>query len=794
VLDPANERELELIRRHLATVLQNPDDQIISSVVEEDTAFGPENQGLPEAEKRKRVDEALKRTGLENHRQQPVRSLSGGERQRLALAGVLALDTKIIVLDEAVSMLDPKGRDDFLELLDELSAAGKTIIQVTHSLEEASFCSRCLALYKGRLVFDGTPEELLKNPELENWGFALPEAVKVFQSFSSGVSLFSMDAGIAADQIAVALEARVKIVRNAVPAVTEKVTTAESAAVTGNVAASEKAVVSFINASHRYSPAFPGGMTDVSFDAAPGELIALIGRSGSGKSTVLKHINALLLPKEGSVFVLDKDTLDRETRLAALRMNAALSIQSPESALFERYVADDVAYGPRNGNCTGGELVRRVKAAMEKTGLPFKEFGDREIRTLSGGEKRRAAIAGTAAMESRILLLDEPLAGLDGFHQKKILDLIHSFRLAGKTVIISTHSMETAVLADKVAVMAAGKLAAFGTPREIFGPGWNPLWGLSLPWVTAVSRNLAARGYITAGVPLVAEELLSCLQGLSVPSASPPRQHLPDSSNGRHCRIQRGVQDNGRRRTARRPKTGVEFFKNVSFGEFLDRPSFLRDLGAARKLTLLCILAAAVLAVPHLLVPLSVLFVIVIVGFIGGRIGPKHLLNGLIPIAPCLAILVFLQFLFSWPDDQSVRLLVWGHFSLTVNELNRVASLACRLAALTTLQALYTAVTPLRDMLKVIQKGLSPLSRIGLPVRDISLSLGIALRFVPVLIEEAERIVTAQISRGGGYNGKGRIRAALAMIVPLFLRALERAETLANAIVLRHYRTDGQKQ
>jgi len=786
-LDPSNEEELEQIRRRLATVLQNPDDQIISSVVEEDTAFGPENQGLDEAEKQKRVDAALKRTGLEKHREQPIRFLSGGERQRLALAGALALDTEIIILDEAVSMLDPKSRDDFLKLLDELSAAGKTIIQVTHSLEEASCCNRCLALYKGRLVFDGTPDELLKNPELENWGFTLPEAVIFFRSFSSGFSLFSIDAGKAAAEIAAVLETGAGLALNtgafhpAGPqAFVENTAIADNAAASGNAA-----IISFINASHRYSSVFPSGMSGVSFDAMPGELIALVGRSGSGKTTVLKHINALLLPTEGRVIVLNKDTLDRKTCLAALRMKAALSIQNSESALFERYVADDVAYGPRNGNCTGEELVHRVKAAMENTGLPFKEYADREICTLSGGEKRRAALAGTAAMESEILLLDEPMAGLDGFHQKKILDLIFSFCRSGKTVIISTHSMEIAALADKVAVMADGKLAAFGTPGEIFGSRWDPLWGLSLPWVTEVSRNLTERGYIPAGVtPLTTEELLSCLQNVYPPPETV--HHRTDEYSG----VQRGERYSVQRRTARHPKTGIEFFRNIPFGEFFDQPSFLRNLGAGWKLMLLCILACITLAVPHLFIPLGIMITVNIAGVIGGKISLKPLLKNLIPIVPCLVILAFFQFLFSWPGDRSVRLLVLGPFSLTMDELNHAVSLACRLAALTTLLSLYTAVTPLRETLKAIQRGLSPLARIGLPVRDISLSIGIALRFVPVLTEEAERIVTAQISRGGGYNGRKRIRAAIAMIVPLFLRALERAETLANAMVLRHYRTD----
>ena len=156
-------------------VLQNPDDQIISSVVEEDAAFGPENLGLSGAELEERVRWALGRCNLNHLKKRAPRFLSGGEKQRLALAGALAMKTPVLALDEAVSMLDPRGREDFLSLLDELSGEGKTILHITHSLEEAFRCRRALVLHRGRLVFDGPPAELLPlGRELEEWGFVLP--------------------------------------------------------------------------------------------------------------------------------------------------------------------------------------------------------------------------------------------------------------------------------------------------------------------------------------------------------------------------------------------------------------------------------------------------------------------------------------------------------------------------------------------------------------------------------------------------------------------------------------------
>jgi energy-coupling factor transporter transmembrane protein EcfT len=156
-----------------------------------------------------------------------------------------------------------------------------------------------------------------------------------------------------------------------------------------------------------------------------------------------------------------------------------------------------------------------------------------------------------------------------------------------------------------------------------------------------------------------------------------------------------------------------------------------------------------------------------------------------------MGVLAFFQLVFSWPGDLSPVLLSLGLLSVTMDELNRSLALLCRYGALMTLLSLYTALTPLRESLRAIGRALAPLSRFGIPGGDIALAIGIALRFVPVLTEEAERIVTAQLSRGGG---KGRVRTALAMAAPLLLRALERSETLARAMVLRLYHRDKKRR
>ncbi|MDR1929465.1 MAG: ATP-binding cassette domain-containing protein, partial [Treponema sp.] len=350
-LDPGDESALEGIRRLLGTVLQNPDDQIISSVVEEDVAFGPENLGLRGEELRLRVDKVLDLCDLGALRQRPVRFLSGGERQRLALAGALALDTGGIILDEAVSMLDPAGREAFLKLLERLNGEGKTIIQITHSLEEALRCKRCLVLSGGVLVFDGPPWDLMEREELEEWGFSLPESIRALRLlFASPAAagdfrVRCLDPEETAEEISRLKglpEFREKAARFTGPPPARTPTPLRE---TPPPSAQVPQTLRFEAASHNYLegtglavPAMEN--VDLEIPSGAGLTVALIGRSGSGKSTVLKHINALLLPGSGRVIVLGEDTLDRRVNLPALRSRVSLSVQNPESALFETYTAD----------------------------------------------------------------------------------------------------------------------------------------------------------------------------------------------------------------------------------------------------------------------------------------------------------------------------------------------------------------------------------------------------------------------------------------------------------------------
>ncbi|MDR2182076.1 MAG: energy-coupling factor transporter transmembrane protein EcfT [Treponema sp.] len=241
----------------------------------------------------------------------------------------------------------------------------------------------------------------------------------------------------------------------------------------------------------------------------------------------------------------------------------------------------------------------------------------------------------------------------------------------------------------------------------------------------------------------------------------------------------------------RRRRGGGESFRAISLGQFLDRPSSLRSLRAGVKLPLLFAVGLAAIAGPHHLFPLGVLAGVLAAGRAAGRVGPFILLGGLRSAAPYLAFIIFVQTAFTWSGDTSGIVFKLGFYSITRGELSRSLSLVLRLLALMSSLTLYGAVTPLRETLRALTRFLKPLSRIGIPGGDIAMTIAIALRFVPVLTGEARRITAAQLSRGGGsdFPGPARLRAAAGVLLPLFLRALERSERLAEAMILRCYQS-----
>ncbi|GAV15853.1 energy-coupling factor transporter ATPase [Paenibacillus sp. NAIST15-1] len=225
--------------------------------------------------------------------------------------------------------------------------------------------------------------------------------------------------------------------------------------------------------SHTYMKGTPfqhDALYDVYFHAKPGECVAIIGHTGSGKSTLIQHLNGLLLPQAGQVNVLGHELSESKRSLSEIRRQVVVLFQQPEDQLFEKYVADDIAYGPLQYGLPKKEVIQRVKHAMDFVGLPFETMRNRPIYALSGGQKRKVALAGLLALDPQVIVLDEPTAGLDPMSRQELLYKIKRLsRDEGRTIIFVTHSMEeVALLADRVYVLADGSNVADGTTREIF--------------------------------------------------------------------------------------------------------------------------------------------------------------------------------------------------------------------------------------------------------------------------------------------------------------------------------------
>lgn len=275
------------------------------------------------------------------------------------------------------------------------------------------------------------------------------------------------------------------------------------------------------NITHVYSKGLPDesvALDDVSFTIEDGSFTGIIGHTGSGKSTLLQHLNGLLKPDSGHIFVGDTDITEKGSNLLAIRRKVGLVFQYPEYQLFEETVAMDVAFGPKNLGLSDEEVRVRTEEALELVGLDAAEFGGKSPFELSGGQKRRVAIAGVVAMRPEVLILDEPTAGLDPKTHKDVLGMINDIheKQHNITILVSHNMSDVAAMCDHVLVINKGKLVMDGTPEEVFGRAdeLNEM-GLSAPPAAEFLRRLKASGVPIGRIPLdvagAADEIIKVL-------------------------------------------------------------------------------------------------------------------------------------------------------------------------------------------------------------------------------------------------------------------------------------------
>lgn len=255
------------------------------------------------------------------------------------------------------------------------------------------------------------------------------------------------------------------------------------------------------NLKHIYEKGMPTesvALEDVSFEVEDGELLGIIGHTGSGKSTLLQHLNGLLKPDEGTIVIGGVDITAPGVSMVEIRKRIGLVFQYPEYQLFEETVAKDVAFGPRNLGLDDSEIEERVREALELVGLDYEDMKDRSPFELSGGQKRRVAIAGVIAMRPEVLILDEPTAGLDPKAHKDVLKMIEDVhgKTGNITVLVSHNMADIANLSDKVLVIDSGRVVTMGTPEEVFSKRDElSSVGLDLPPITCLTEALRERGF-----------------------------------------------------------------------------------------------------------------------------------------------------------------------------------------------------------------------------------------------------------------------------------------------------------
>lgn len=498
--NPANAWE---IRQSTGMVFQNPDNQIVAAIVEEDVAFGPENLGVCPAEIRKRVDETLVAVGMSEYATFAPHHLSGGQKQRVAIASVLAMRPGCIVLDEPSAMLDPSGRREVMETITRLNReSGITIILITHFMEEAARANRVIVMDSGKVVMDDTPRNVFcRVREMEKFGLGVPQVTALAHELRKRDIPIKEDILTTEEFITEFMSLRSSVRLEAGcehQGFGGKAEKAESSETHSSLAPPVTPIIELRNVSHIYneSSVFEKvALSDISLKISEGEIIAIIGHTGSGKSTLIQHFISLLKPTSGSVLVRGEDINADKSKLKGVRQRVGLVFQYPEHQLFEVTVYKDVAFGPTRMGLSPDEIDRHVIEALEAVGLG-KEVYDKSPFELSGGQKRRAAIAGVIAMRPEVLVLDEPAAGLDPCGKEEIFAQIKKMHeTLGITVVIVSHSMDDAArLAKRVLVMNKGRLICDGTPSDIFIQGeFLKSIGLDTPQISRLMARLNAK-------------------------------------------------------------------------------------------------------------------------------------------------------------------------------------------------------------------------------------------------------------------------------------------------------------
>lgn len=475
------ESRVQDLVEHVGLVLQDAETQIIGITVLEDMAFGPSNLGFPKNQIVSQIRDSLTMVGLSGYEDHLTYNLSGGEKQRLAIAGILAMQPEILILDEPTSELDPSGSVEVMDAIQRLRTQNQTtIILVGHDAENVlRLADRVFVIMNGKFGWLGEPEQLFRNvPLMKQFSIRPPQMAELSEQLHiSGL--------INANDIALTVEDAENVVRNRMD---KQMFSAQPAIQPHPDPVEKLPVIEVIDLKHTY----PGGIEAISGITCAiqqGEFIAVIGQNGAGKSTLVKHFNGLLQPSSGMIKVNGIDIRTLSTKNLASQVGYVF--QNPDHQIFCASVEEEIRFGLKNLGMSKKEQETCIEAALEFVGL--QDQRKRHPFTLGKGERQKIAVASILAIAPPVICIDEPTTGLDWTGTLRMMELIRKLHQNGHTVIMITHNMDlVAEYAQRVLLVNRGKLLCDASPAQVFADAEIlQKSGITPPQISKLVKRLA---------------------------------------------------------------------------------------------------------------------------------------------------------------------------------------------------------------------------------------------------------------------------------------------------------------
>lgn len=499
------EASLTDIAKVAGSVLQDIDAQMVASVVEDELLFGLENFGIDHREIEGRIASALDAVGIADLRHREIATLSGGQKQKVAIASILAMAPRVIVMDEPTSALDPASARDVFEVLrraKELTGMTVILIEQTVALL-AEYCDRVVVIDQGRIALDGTPTDVFSHREtLRAIGVDTPRTARISNSLA--------EAGLAPnDSPALTLDGAESLVAGILAPGLSKSSpivprTLGDRPDARNTVDERPIIVDVAGAAYSYGTG-QAGIEGIDLTVRAGEILAVVGQNGAGKTTFTKLLNGLIKPSAGVVRIAGLDT--RTTPVSALASHAATLFQNPDRQLCRNTVVEEISFGLELQGAPADAARERARHVAATFGLPE----NASPFNLSRGQRQMVALASVVALEPELIILDEPTSGLDYRECMTVMETVRQRALDGAAVVMVCHDMEVVSdFADTLAVMAEGRLIEVGPSREVFANDAMLAHArIAAPCVPALGKRLAARfhpsfAHITEVADLVA--------------------------------------------------------------------------------------------------------------------------------------------------------------------------------------------------------------------------------------------------------------------------------------------------